>query len=158
MSRRPYDPADEPIDATVLERLLETVAPQTPPPALREKVLARARGAARALPDFTTVRARAPWTSLLPGIEFKMLVYDEPAGTKSFLLRAAPGVRMPAHNHRHFEECLVLDGEFQLGDLRLRAGDYHAAQAGASHGEAYTETGTVVYLRAAIEDYPGVNP
>ncbi len=155
MTRRPMD--DDTIDPAVLAALLEAVPPETPPAHLRARVLERARGA-RALPDFITIRAHEPWQRLAPGIEYKMLVYDEQADSKSFLLRVAAGVRLPAHSHSDFEECLVLEGEFQLGDLKLRAGDFHAAAVHSSHDEAYTATGTLVYLRAALADYPGVAP
>jgi anti-sigma factor ChrR (cupin superfamily) len=147
---------DDTLDPEVLSALLEAVPPEAPPARLRARVLERARTAA--LPDFITVRAGVPWRELAPGIEYKLLVYDEQAGAKSFLLRAAAGARLPAHDHGGFEECLVLEGEFELGDLRLRAGDFHAANVGAPHGPAYTATGTLVYLRAALADYPGVRP
>ena len=65
---------------------------------------------------------------------------------------------MPEHNHRAFEECLVLEGDFMLGDIKLSAGDFHCAAKSALHGETYTERGVTVYLRANIDDYPGVQP
>jgi putative transcriptional regulator len=147
---------DETLETEALDALNEAIAPLAPPPGLRDKVLARVRGAAS---ELITVRGgKNGWKELAPGIAFKMLTYDVPSGIKSFLLRAAPGVRMPAHGHSGFEECLVLEGEFTLGDLTLRAGDFHAVTERVQHGEAATETGTLVYLRASIHDYPGIGP
>lgn len=151
-------PPEEILDRDTFGALLEAVVPLAPPARLRAKVLARVRTAA-SVPDTITVRGgEGGWKALAPGIAFKLLTYDAPAGIKSFLLRAAPGVRMPAHGHEDFEECLVLEGEFTMGDIRLCAGDFHAAAAGVRHGEAWTETGTLVYLRASIHNYPGIAP
>lgn len=92
----------------------------------------------------------------MQGLDVKRLFYDAHAKTVTFLLRAQAGVTMPGHSHGVHEECLVLEGEFTLGDLTLRAGDYHVALAGADHPVASTRTGVLVYLRASAEDYPYV--
>lgn len=63
---------------------------------------------------------------------------------------------LPEHWHRGYEECVVLEGEFTMGDITLRAGDYHAAAAGTLHPPTSTRIGVTVYLRAAIADYPGI--
>lgn len=163
MSRNTDDPTSDPtLDPAVLAALYDGLAPVTPPPTLRARILDRIGGHLPATPAgdaLVTIRGGAAgWRSLLPGVDFKMLAYDERGGTKSFLLRAQAGTRLPPHAHQGFEECLVLDGEFRFGDLTLRAGDYHAATAAAVHAEAYTETGVTVYLRSSIQDYPGIAP
>lgn len=151
-------PGDNALDADVRDALLDAIAPLAPPPHLRETILARATRAT-SITDFGTVRAGANgWKELAPGITFKLLTFDAPAGIKSFLLRAAPGSRLPEHEHHEFEECLVLEGDFNLGELSLHAGDFHCAARGTAHGEARTENGVLVYLRASVGDYPGVSP
>lgn len=157
MTHHSHDPADEAMDPAVLDRLLEAIAPEAPPPGLRAKVLGRVRAHAQT-PAFTTVDSESGWRQLMPGVTYKMLVFDTVAGTKSFLLRAQAGIRMPSHDHHGYEECLVIAGEFCFGELRLRAGDFHGAPAGTKHPEAHTTTGVTVYLRASIEDYPGIRP
>lgn len=148
------DSADDPaIDAEMLDVLLMTTAPVEPPPGLRSKVMERIRYDGD---HFTTVQLAQGWQELIPGIEFKRLCVDEQAGTKSFLLRARAGMSLPEHTHQGYEECLVLEGEFSMGDLTLRAGDYHAAAAGTTHPPSSTRTGVTVYLRSAIADYPGI--
>ncbi len=149
-------PTDPALDAAVLDALLESVAPIAPPAPLREKVLARVREQHSANGLATVRAADAGWKTVAPGIEYKLLLIDPHSGTKSFLLRATAGASLPAHSHSGVEECLVLEGEFSMGDLVLRAGDFHCAAAHARHGEARTEKGVLVYLRAHIDDYPYV--
>jgi anti-sigma factor ChrR (cupin superfamily) len=153
MTHRSHDSADAAIDPAVLERLLEAVTPETPPPDLRAKVLERAR-VAMTMTAHTLRAAEDAWKPVVPGIEFKTLLYDAHARTVSFLLRAQPGASLPAHGHRAYEECLVLEGEFTMGDLTLRAGDFQAGHPGEAHPVATTRTGVLVYLRGAADDYP----
>lgn len=98
----------------------------------------------------TILSTGGEWHQIMEGIEKKTLYRDEEAGVESYLLRAAPGARFPAHGHEKIEECLVLEGEFFIGDLRLSAGDFHAVPAGFDHVEHYTKTGTIVFLRGEI--------
>lgn len=156
MTRQPTDDSGV-IDPAVLAEMLEATAPLAPPSELRDRVLARVRADRE---SFITVRGddRTRWRTLTAGVEFKLLMFDTQAHSKSFLLRSAAGTRMPAHSHRRFEECFVLEGEFSIGDIHLCAGDFHGASMETAHGESYTEHGVLVYLRAHIEDYPGIQP
>lgn len=149
------DNTDQTIDQTVFAALLESINPIAPPLGLRAKVLDRAR-ATTAGGHFITVRQQEGWSELIPGVSVKVLFVDPHAATKSFLLRAAPGTCLPEHEHHGDEECMVLEGSFTLGDLTLRAGDFHCAPKGSTHGKAFTEKGVLVYLRSALADYPGV--
>ena len=150
------DDTDPTLDDAVLAELLNGIAPEAPPRALRARVLDRAHKAA--LPPYTLRAAEGPWKAVQPGIEVKPLAYDAATRMVSFLLRAQPGASLPAHGHHAFEECLVLEGEFVMGDLTLRAGDFHAATVGIEHPAATTPTGVLVYLRGAAEDYPFACP
>ncbi|MHB8745348.1 MAG: cupin domain-containing protein [Gammaproteobacteria bacterium] len=155
MSEYHDDAEESTLDPEMLTALLQAITPVAPPPALRAKVLERIHAAHRS-EDFLTLTTQVGWCELLPGVEVKRLFVDEQTGTKSFLLRAQGGIHLPAHGHRGREECLVLEGEFTMGDLTLRAGDYHVAPEGSEHPMASTHTGVTVYLRAALADYPGV--
>lgn len=146
---------DQTIDPMVLDALLQSIAPIAPPLGLRAKVLERARASTPGK-HFITLRNQEGWSELAPGVSVKVLFVDQHATTKSFLLRAAPGTCLPEHEHHGDEECMVLEGSFTLGDLTLRAGDFHCAPKGSTHGAAFTENGVLVYLRASLADYPGV--
>lgn len=146
------DNGETPIAPAVLDELLEAVTPIAPPPALRARVLERARRAVSLEP----IRSDQAWKPLAPGIEVKILMIDERAQTKSFLLRAQAGARLPSHAHRGCEECLVLQGDFVMGDVTLRAGDYLLAGPSDIHPDAYTRNGVVVYLRTPLDDFASV--
>lgn len=143
------------LSPALLEALLLAVPPLDPPPgraeALRAKVLAQA--APQPAPrDLITLRAeQGQWHALAPLAEMKLLHQDETG--RSFLLRLHPGARLPPHEHAENEECLVLEGEGYIGDIFLRAGDFHLAPKGVAHGETYTETGALLYIRTAAVAY-----
>lgn len=130
-----------------LQPLAETVAGVAPPADLWSKIEA-------ALPQpqpAITIRADAGnWITILPGVEKKNLHAEIAGGVESFLLRLAPGAELPAHPHPQDEICLVMSGEFMIGDLHLKAGDYHHAFAGAAHPACHSPTGAVLYIRGAL--------
>ena len=146
--------SDETLDVEVMAALLNAQSPLPPPPALRARVLERVRQAVAH--GFTTTRCLEGWRRLAPGIEVKRLSIDEGAGTVSFLVRAETGASLPPHRHTQGEECLVLEGEFTMGDLTMRAGDFHYAPAGSEHAVAVAITPVLVYMRGAMVDYPFV--
>ncbi|MEM7222119.1 MAG: cupin domain-containing protein [Pseudomonadota bacterium] len=98
-----------------------------------------------------TLRAdEGPWQEISEGIEKKLLNQDPAAGVESYLLRLAPGTRAPSHSHTVTEECLMLEGDFSIGELKLGPGDYHAAPPGLDHPEVSTEAGCLLYIRGEI--------
>ena len=125
------------------------VAPIAPLPeraaAVKAQVVERVR---RERSRFRTVHAGdGSWVELAPGVRSKLL-HDDGA-MRSFLLRLEPGARLPSHGHAAEEACLVLEGSARLGDVEVRAGDFHLAPAGSVHGEVTTRTGALLFLRAA---------
>ena len=149
-------PADEtPLDPAIMDQFLQNLTPLAPPAGLRAKVLERIR---QPEPDFLTLRVDTGWESVAPALEIKLLTYDTRSGTKSFLVRAQAGACMPAHHHHGYEECLVLEGEITLGDMVLRAGDFHGAQSHTQHPSICSDRGALVYVRSALNDYPDIHP
>jgi anti-sigma factor ChrR (cupin superfamily) len=137
------------ITADIEALLLEVATPLPPPAGLRARVLQYVSTAA-AQP--LTLRSGEGWQPLLPGIEVKQLLVDPQAGTRSVLLRAAPGASLPPHQHYGYEECVVLEGEIRIGELTLGPGDYHCMPAGSVHPEVSARSAALVYLRSALED------
>lgn len=138
------------------EALLCAIAPTLPEEsrarALRAKVLALASSTQPSPAQLQTIHAdEGNWKTIAPLVEMKML-YDV-GSSRSFLIRLQAGGRLPPHDHPADEECIVLAGEGMIGDILLRAGDYHLAPKGARHGETYTATGALLFIRTAAADY-----
>lgn len=93
------------------------------------------------------------WQPLDDGVAVKVLHAQD--GVLSYLLRLAPGARVPAHRHRLDEECVVLQGRLLLGSrYSLGPGGWHLARAGTLHASLVAPEGALVYLRGAVPD-PG---
>lgn len=142
---------DDPRSAAVLEAALtEALAPIHPDAAwgakLRTHLLDRARASRAAADRFINVRRdEGKWRPLVKGVRVKMLC--EGARSRSVLVELEAGAALPAHRHHEHEECVVLRGDAQLGDLRVRQGDYHFAPAGSRHGRVSSQSGALLYLR-----------
>lgn len=142
---------DDPRSAAVLEAALtEALAPIHPDAAcgatLRGRLLERARASRAAADRFINVRRdEGEWRPLVKGVRVKMLC--EGARSRSVLVELKAGAVLPAHRHHEHEECVVLRGDAQLGDLRVRQGDYHFAPAGSRHGRVSSQSGALLYLR-----------
>lgn len=95
-----------------------------------------------------TIRSTAgEWKRLTPLVEMKLLCTFD--GAHSFLLRLAPGAVVPAHRHPADEECIVLEGEAWLGDIKVCAGDYHIARGGTAHGAVTSQKGALLFIRGS---------
>lgn len=139
-------------DAELGVALAESLVPAAPPAPLldklRRRILRRAATAPQDDLSLFTLRAQeGHWQRLAPGVEMKRLFEDD--RSHAFLIRLEPGAVLPSHPHAVDEECLVLEGEIHLGDLHFRAGDYHVARAGSTHGLVTSPGGGVMYLRSA---------
>lgn len=136
-----------------LTGLDDAVPKEAPPPELWNRIDAALDAETGMSYAALTIRSSdGDWQILMEGVEKKTLLSDEENGVETYLLRVAPDTSFPAHGHEKIEECLVVEGEFFIGDLRLRVGDFHAVPAGFDHVEAYTKTGTVVFIRGEIRD------
>ena len=107
----------------------------------------------------------APRDGGVAGITEKILVSDfEPArcaGSRTRLLRLAPGTRTPeAHAHDYREELYLLEGDMTVGDGRggerlVRAPAYACREPGFMHGPVRTDAGC---LLLEVSSYPRPEP
>lgn len=152
---------DDRMADAVAAAMLNDVAAADVPPALRERMKARvlaritapepppAPAVAPGKPGFVDVLASAPWQSLAPGVEVKVLFED--AVSRSWMVRLQPGAALPAHDHAEgLEECLVLEGSVWLGDTLFSAGDYQMAGQGTRHAVVRSERGCVMFIRTCF--------
>jgi len=94
--------------------------------------------------------ADGDWQPFGRGVQLKLL--HEAGGVMSYLLKLAPGAALPAHRHPVDEECVVLEGEVQIGELRLPAGGFHLGRKDVPHDRLRSETGALIYLRGAVPE------
>lgn len=146
----------EVLDQDIIETLAAGQAPVELPEGLRARMKRRLvetvrEEASGAAPGFITIRAEeGEWTEVAPGGQIKVLHTDQSSGALTFLARLAPGFSLPAHYHDIAEECLMLEGDLQIGELELQAGDYHYAPVGAKHAAMVSKNGALVMFRGAL--------
>lgn len=92
----------------------------------------------------------AAWQAALPGIDLLPLASERQV--RSMLVRLAPGAEVPDHAHEVHEDCLMLEGEFFLGDVLLRAGDYQFAPTGCAHFEEASDGGCLLFVHGAFDE------
>jgi anti-sigma factor ChrR (cupin superfamily) len=122
------------------------------PPGSFEKILARIDEEGMSLPGTTTQRAdTAEWQQHSEGIVFRVLKVDEARGRQTLLVKMQPGAIYQSHAHDIDEECLVIEGDLQFGDLVLRAGDFHLAASGTHHPAGTTAAGCLLHVVVGMD-------
>jgi hypothetical protein len=130
------------------ERLLCAFEPLPPPAPVAQRMLAtiRARLDLDAALPVRTLRRDDGWKPMVAGIERKVLFDD--GATVSWLMKMAPGARLPEHTHDDgVEECLVIEGEIRFGGERYAAGDYVRLAQGSHHAVTFSDAGATIFLR-----------
>jgi anti-sigma factor ChrR (cupin superfamily) len=127
---------------------LDLAAPREAPPAgLLARILDEIGTDQPELAGTVTRRAGSGvWTEMAPGVTYTVLFDDPVTKRRSMLIRALPGATFESHPHiQGHEECIVLEGDLLIGDLRLGPGDYHFAAAGTSHPRMKTVLGCLCF-------------
>lgn len=146
----------------VISNLAYLVAPQSPPPELRDRLLgeiaeeatSEKRGESNLINSATFLSIRADegeWQELMEGVMIKPLHFDKALGLATSLMKMKPGARLPEHSHAGVEQFYILEGTCQVNGETLGPGDYHRAEAGSRHGVTYTENGTMFLLVAPLK-------
>jgi anti-sigma factor ChrR (cupin superfamily) len=137
------------------ENLLSPIAgqlePVAPPAALLDEIEATIARRELPLPLSRTLRAHeGEWIVVAPGVQTKSLWRNEAVRRHGLLLRLDPGATYPAHDHDDDEECFVLSGDIQFGDLTLHAGDYHVAHKSSHHELVLSRNGCLCLLTVGL--------
>lgn len=127
-------------------------SPEAPAPEsadlMREALFQRVHGHAT---DFLFVHSdEGDWVTLLRGVERKLL--RQAGEQRSYLLRLAPGARIPRHQHALDEESLILAGDLSIDGVLCQPGDYHFAPRGKPHGRLVSEHGCLLFVRGASDN------
>jgi hypothetical protein len=122
------------------------------PPGSFEKILTRIDREGLYLPGTSTRRAAdAEWLEYSPGIVYRVLKVDDRLQCQTLLVRMQPGAIYKSHAHGIDEECLVIEGDLQFGDLVLRAGDFHLATPAMIHPTGRTTTGCLLHVVVGMD-------
>jgi anti-sigma factor ChrR (cupin superfamily) len=85
------------------------------------------------------------WKTLSKGV--RACVLNDNGIISSALIEFDPGTRLPGHRHLAHEECVVLRGSLNAGDLVVGPHDYHLAPYGSKHPSIGSEEGALIFLR-----------
>lgn len=124
-----------PLEAHALARVLASI--ERPAPAPGPVITGATSSLLRGI-DLPRALAEAevgPTRWMAPGVRVAKLK-QAGQGERAYLLRVAPGMRMPEHGHRGRELTLVLKGSFNDGMGRYRVGDL--VETGVEHEHAPT--------------------
>jgi len=73
------------------------------------------------------------WKWVGPGVYRQFIDVPNQSGTRVFMLRAAPGTRLPDHRHVGTEWTCILKGAFLHDHGRFGAGDFDEADSSVDH-------------------------
>ena len=153
MKPDPTPDAALPLADELVALISAAIEPEPPEPGAHDRVKTRLlrRIAADTTGRHLTEPPRdAGWQPFGAGVSIKVL--HEDGGVMSYLLRLAPGAALPAHRHPVDEECVVLEGEVQIGALRVGAGGFHLGRRDVLHDSLRSDGGALVFLRGAVPE------
>lgn len=149
---------DPVLDADIIDALNLGLAPIAADGAASQRIksrlmqrvahLAQAEAQTEAPRHRTVQPHEGAWRDLGDGLSLKVL--HRAGDAMSYLLRLAPGARLPAHRHPMDEECVVLEGAVQIGTLRLGPGGFHLGAQGVPHDVIECPEGALLFLRGAV--------
>lgn len=122
-----------------------------PSPGVWDRISARVDQIEANRSTLTVAAGDGVWEATSPGVLRKLLHVNADEGWQAFLLKVDPGASVAPHSHSRLEECVVLEGEFEIGGETVRKGDLHLGFPGHDHGLLYSPKGALLYIRGALE-------
>jgi anti-sigma factor ChrR (cupin superfamily) len=139
------------VDSAALLSLLAT--PVIPPASLKEKIMARTSKPQSIGLSILRNVADEGWQPMkVPGAYVKLLSMNQERGYAVALGKLDPKTSYPPHVHLGPEEVLVLTGDLSIGNVSIKAGDFHRAEAGSRHDINYSENGCTILIVITVED------
>ncbi len=153
----------------VTERLSFSAPQVSPPPRVREKLLAQILAQEEFDTQFPSSgskdlrydqsgllilhSSRLAWESSGIGeIQTKELYFDPARKYATRLIGIPAGTHFPDHRHVEVEEVYVLEGDLHVGGHTLKAGDYCRAEPGTTHHEVFTVEGCLLLVHSSVLD------
>lgn len=102
---------------------------------------------------YTLPSSEGEWEdTAVEGVQARLLHVDQARDEVTMLIRMAPGTAYPSHRHAGDEQCFVLQGDLEVEDKVLHAGDYQFAPEGSIHGVQSTERGCTLLIVSSRHD------
>jgi putative transcriptional regulator len=121
------------------------------PSDLFDKIEARIDASGVELPGTLTIRAGSgEWKDVSPGLRIKVLNEIAAIGRQTFMAELKPGAEYADHDHAQEEEIYMISGDLIIGELVLKAGDFHVAKSGKHHPVHRSRTGCLCIISQAI--------
>jgi anti-sigma factor ChrR (cupin superfamily) len=139
-----------PLDADIVDHLHDALVPEPMDADLAARVKRRVlqRIAEEQRPQHLTVHAGdGQWQPFGAGVQLKLL--HAAGDIWSYLLKLERGAQLPTHRHPVDEECVVLEGAVQIGELRLAAGGFHLGRKDVLHAPITAVEPALLFLRGA---------
>jgi quercetin dioxygenase-like cupin family protein len=116
-----------------------------------QRVMARIDFEGSQLPGSVTLRAaEGGWLRMSQGVTYRVLREDHAMGRRTILMRMEPGAVYQSHPHGVDEECLVIEGDLNFGNLELHAGDFHIALKGMVHPASRSMNGCLLHITTGL--------
>jgi quercetin dioxygenase-like cupin family protein len=88
----------------------------------------------------------------VPGVKVRRLYLDPLREAVTMLVRMEAGSSYPPHRHGGVEECYVLEGDLNVGDTVMHAGDYQRVATDGVHSVQSTEKGCTLLILSSLHD------
>lgn len=99
-------------------------------------------------PEMQVIRQNeGQWHAVFPGVSIKVLRQNDAQQSQTTLWRLQPGAKVPRHQHRQDEECLVLEGSILHAGTEYFPGDYLLSPVGMPHDEFHAPHGALFLIR-----------
>ena len=85
------------------------------------------------LPDCLRSYEMGPWRWVGPGVHMRPILVPETGKMRVFLLKGAPGTRLPQHSHEGDEFTSILTGSYHHEGGDYLAGDFEEADDNVEH-------------------------
>lgn len=107
-------------------------------------------GEARPAERLMALYEMGPWRWVGRGVYWRSVGVPREDGTRVFMLKAAPGTRLPDHRHTGTEWTCVLEGAFRHQHGRFGPGDFDEADEEVEH-DPYVEEGVPCICLVALQ-------
>jgi anti-sigma factor ChrR (cupin superfamily) len=124
------------------------------PPSALERIEVRIDQSGIELPGTLTKRAGSgDWIDAAPGLKIKELNRIVAQNRMTFMAWLQPGAEYVDHDHDQDEEIYMIEGDLIIGEVVLKAGDFHVARAGRHHPVHRTRTGCICIISQAVSTF-----